>query len=168
MCSSESRCRFNSNADSGKNLTGDPHHFGLLLYLERGGKAGCLRWSQRSFQTETAGGVNGTRSKHKEGKKMKSKQLVMALVTLAVVFATAGHAFADCQKRVDLNPTGAGAAINAKADARVRQVGDRQKLTVEMDDNVAKGTTITVSVAIANGSYGPGWSFTIDVSYAGI
>ena len=37
---------------------------------------------------------------------MKSKQLVMALVTLAVVFATAGHAFADCQKRVDLNPTG--------------------------------------------------------------
>src|SRR5262245_40276019 len=87
---------------------------------------------------------------------MKSKQLVMVLVTLAVVFSTATHAFADCRKRVDLNTVGAGFAINASGDARVRQVGDRQKFTVEMDANIVKRTTFEV---YANGQ--PAGTLTI-------
>lgn len=79
---------------------------------------------------------------------MLRKQLTVALVALAVLFAMASQASADCRKRISLDASAAGVQIGASGTAEARAQGTAQRFKVSIDAAVADGTTFSV---FANG-----------------
>lgn len=76
------------------------------------------------------------------------KRGTTALLVLALGVAMAAPAWADCQNKIDLSITPAGAAIDASGTAEVRGEGAKQRFRVAIDARVADGTTFEV---FANG-----------------
>ena len=76
------------------------------------------------------------------------KRGTTALLVLALGVAMAAPAWADCQNKIALNVTPAGATIDASGTAEVRGEGAKQRFKVSMDARVADGTTFEV---FANG-----------------
>jgi hypothetical protein len=76
------------------------------------------------------------------------KRRTTALLVLALGAAMAAPAWADCQKKIALSITPAGAAIDASGTAEVRSQGAQQRFKVAIDARVADGTTYEV---FANG-----------------
>ncbi|MBI3668796.1 MAG: hypothetical protein HY237_03310 [Acidobacteria bacterium] len=89
---------------------------------------------------------------------MFRKQITLALVALALVFATASQASADCRKKIALEATAAGAQIDASGTTEVRSRGAQQRFKVSMDARVADATTFNVFV---NGLPQPAGTITI-------
>lgn len=85
------------------------------------------------------------------------KQGMVALVSVAMMLTMAVQAFAaDCQKKITLQATAAGAAIDASGTAEARARGRQQRFKVSMDAAVPDGTTFMV---FANGQ--PAGTITI-------
>ena len=80
---------------------------------------------------------------------MFRKQLITRLAALAMVLGMASVAFADCQKKIALSPSGTGVQLDASGTAEIRARGTAdQRFKVSMDARVADGTTFAV---FANG-----------------
>jgi hypothetical protein len=63
-----------------------------------------------------------------------------AVLAMVVNFAEAS----DCRKKISLDATSAGAAIDSSGTAEVRAQGAKQRFKVSMDARVADGTTFAV------------------------
>jgi hypothetical protein len=74
---------------------------------------------------------------------MISRALAVGLLILGSLSVAQA---ADCQKKVQLQITAAGAAIDSSGAAEVRSRGRRQRLKVSIDARVADGTTYAVFV----------------------
>lgn len=76
---------------------------------------------------------------------MKKKSIVIAITVLAL---TTASAWADCRKKINLIPTGAGISKDISGTAEVRASGTAQKFKVSMDAAVRNGVIFVVK---ANG-----------------
>lgn len=72
------------------------------------------------------------------------KPLKMILLGLALLIALTVYATADCRNRISLVPTSEGAAIDAGGNAEVRQQRARERFKVQVEADVADGTTFTI------------------------
>ena len=72
---------------------------------------------------------------------MKKRGLTIAITMLAL---TTASAWADCRKKINLVPTGAGISKDISGTAEVRQQGTAQKFKVSMDAAVRNGAKLTV------------------------
>jgi len=72
---------------------------------------------------------------------MKKRGLTIAITMLAL---TTASAWADCRKKINLVPTGAGISKDISGTAEVRQQGTAQKFKVSMDAAVRNGAIFVV------------------------
>lgn len=76
---------------------------------------------------------------------MHKKSIIIAMTVLAL---TAASAWADCRKKINLIPTGAGVSKDISGTAEVRALGTAQKFKLSMDAAVHNGAIFVVK---ANG-----------------
>ena len=72
---------------------------------------------------------------------MNKRSITIAMTVLAL---TAASAWADCQKKINLVPTGAGISKDISGTAVVRAAGTVQKFKVSMDAAVRNGAIFVV------------------------
>jgi len=77
---------------------------------------------------------------------MVRKGRTSALLVLALGVGMAVPAWADCQNRIQLAITAAGAAIDASGQSEARAQGAQQRFRVSIDARVADGTVYEVFV----------------------
>src|SRR5690348_8750798 len=65
-------------------------------------------------------------------------------IGITMLALTAASAWADCRKKINLVPTGAGISKDVSGTAEVRQQGTAQKFKVSMDAAVRNGAIFVV------------------------